>query len=280
LTLGLATEARAAAASRCSIRDVTSDTSYEGGGGKLQAAITRAQHRSTLVVRGHCVGNYRVRKALTLIGKPTAPFPIPTLDGQGKGIVLTVLGSGRVEVRDLRITDGKGTYNRQGGGIYNKARLILSGTTRVTRNTGDSGVGVWTRGWLELRDQAQVVRNHARGDFGVGGGIYNAGGFTRLRGSSTVHANNATGNGGGVFLFNGHMVVRDSASITRNEAGHWGGGVYAESDMTLRGSASVIHNKAANYGGIYDGGKIFVCSMSVQLSPNNPDDPPTTKPCP
>jgi predicted outer membrane repeat protein len=94
-----------------------------------------------------------------------------------------------------------------------------------------------------------------------------------------VHANIATGNGGGVFLFNGHLVVRESGSITANEAGNYGGGVYAESKMTLRGSAKVTGNTAASSGGIYSDLRVFVCSSSVKISPNNPDDPPNTKSC-
>jgi predicted outer membrane repeat protein len=271
------TDARAA--SRCTVRDTTSDRSYEGGGGKLQAAIFAAARDSSLIVRGHCVGTYHVRKAMTIIGRPSKAFPIPTLDAHREGITLTVLGIGRVEVRDLRITGGKGDDRLLGGGIYNKARLILSGTTRVSKNAGGFGAGVWSRGWLELRDEAEVVRNNARPFFGTGGGIYNAGGLTRLRNSSMVHANIATGNGGGVFLFNGHLVVRESGSITANEAGNYGGGVYAESKMTLRGSAKVTGNTAASSGGIYSDLRVFVCSSSVKISPNNPDDPPNTKSC-
>jgi hypothetical protein len=267
-----------ASSPRCSVRDPTSGKVYAGGGGKLQAAISSAAHGSTLIVRGHCVGMYHVRKTLTLIGKPTAASPIPTLDAHDEGVVLTVRGTGRVEVRDLRITGGKGDDRAPGGGISNKARLIVSGTTRVSRNEGEFGAGIWTRGWLELRDTAAVVRNHAR-FFGVGGGIYNAGGVTRLRDASSVHANFAPGNGGGVFHNTGRLVVRNHASITGNHARHWGGGVYAESTMTLRGHASVTGNSAAASGGIYGAGRVYVCSTSVNISPNNPDDPPKTKPC-
>jgi predicted outer membrane repeat protein len=193
---------------------------------------------------------------------------------------LTVLGIGRVEARDIRITGGKGGEHRLGGGIYNKARLILSGTTVVSKNAGESGGGIWSRGWLELRDEARVVRNHARSFLGVGGGIYSAGGLTRLRNSSAVHANKAVLNGGGIFLWNGHLFVRDDASITNNEAGNGGGGVNASSDMTLRGSARITGNTASSGGGIYSVGvRVFVCSSSVKISPNNPDDPPAAKPC-
>jgi hypothetical protein len=269
----------ARAASRCTVRDVTSNRSYTGGGGQLQAAITAAVRRSTLIVRGRCVGRYHVRKATTFIGKASKAFPVPTLDAHGKGITLTVLGIGRVEGRDIRITGGKGTDHRLGGGVYNKARLILSGATVVSKNTGVTGGGIWSRGLLELRDEASVVRNHARSFFGVGGGIYSAGGLTRLRNSSAVHANGAGLNGGGIFLWNGHLVVRDHASVTSNDAGTFGGGVNASSGMTLRGSARITGNTATGGGGIYSVAHVFVCSSSVQISPNNPDDPPTTKPC-
>jgi predicted outer membrane repeat protein len=276
----------ASAASRCVVRNATTGTVYSGGGGKLQAAISAAPYRSKLLVRGRCVGNYHVHKALTLIGLTSTDSPMPTLDGRGHGIVLTVRGMGRVEVRNLRITGGAGEGgdfdDPRGGGISNKARLILSGRTRVSENSAEFGAGIWSRGFLELRGRAEVVRNHARGQGGgVGGGIYSAGGVTRLRDNSVVHANTASLNGGGAFHFRGRLVLRNNASITGNVAHNFGGGVYVESKMTLKGSATVTGNTAsAGGGGLYaDGFSVRVCSASVTLSPNDPDDPPKTKSC-
>jgi predicted outer membrane repeat protein len=221
-----------------------------------------------------------VRKALTLIGRATANVSYPTLDGDGRGITLTVLGIGRVELRNLRITGGKGDDRHRGGGLHNKARLILSGDTRVEGNKGEFGAGVWTRGWLELRDEALVRGNRAVGFAGVGGGIYNAGGVTQLLGSSLVR-DNVGYNGGGLFVFNGRLVMRSLAAVTGNVAKNSGGGIYSEGEIRMTGSASVTDNTAASSGGgIYNSEqRVHVCSSDVKLSPNDPDDPPQTKPC-
>jgi hypothetical protein len=259
----------------CVVRNTTSNTWSAGKGDKLQAAISHAAPGSTLIVRGRCVGLFHFDKALTIIGRPTADVPYATLDGDGLGVVLTLRGEGRVELRDLKITDGRGAS--RGSGIRNRARLILSGHTRVTDNRG---IGVWTRGLLKLRDHAVVSRNSAPGPVNVSGGIYNARGVTKLLDSSVVR-DNVAWNGGGLFIFNGHLLMRGSAAVTRNLAKNIGGGVLSEARITLRGSARVTGNKARTAsGGIYNAGRaVRVCSTSVRLSPNDPDDPPKTKAC-
>jgi len=259
----------------CVVRNTTSDTWYAGEGDKLQAAISKAAPGSTLIVRGRCVGLFHVGKALTIIGRRTADVRYATLDGDGLGVVLILRGDDRIELRNLNITDGRGAS--RGSGIRNRARLILSGHTRVTDNRG---LGVWTRGRLKLRDHAIVSRNSAPGPVATSGGIYNAGGVTKLLDSSVVR-DNVAWNGGGLFVFNGHLLMRGSAAVTRNVAKNIGGGVLSEARITLKGSARVTGNRARTAsGGINNSGRaVRVCSTSVLLSPNDPDDPPKTKAC-
>jgi hypothetical protein len=89
--------------------------------------------------------------------------------------------------------------------------------------------------------------------------------------------------GGGITNF-GTLTLNDSSSVSRNSAvdGGLGGGIYnfATYTITLSGSSSVTKNEASVGGGIYnDGGTVFVCAGSVvRLSPNDPDDPPSTVP--
>jgi hypothetical protein len=115
----------------------------------------------------------------------------------------------------------------------------------------------------------------------VGGGIYQRSGLLRMRDSSSVLRNRASLNGGGIFHFRGEGVLRGQSSIRFNFARHVGGGIYFEnSSLTLRGSVQVTDNTAATGGGISDSGDpIRLCSSSVAISPNDPDDPPATTPC-
>src|SRR5436309_2071719 len=76
---------------------------------KLQAKINAVPAGSTLLVSGTCVGNFILRKRLTLQGSPEA-----TLDGDQTGSTLALTGSPTVHLTKLIITRGLAT---QGGGI-------------------------------------------------------------------------------------------------------------------------------------------------------------------
>jgi hypothetical protein len=272
---------------RCRVRNPTIGGRYVGGGANLQRAIQEAPRRSVLIIRGRCVGTFRINKALTLVGRRIKGAPLPTLDGNGDGTVLTTGNLSHVTVRNLRITGGTATPSRfggsRGGGIANYGgRVVLEGASRVSGNAAENGGGIWNAGTLVMRDRAVVARNGARGFLGVGGGIYKARGVLRMRDSSSVRRNIAGLNGGGIFHFLGDVVLRDDAAIRFNTARNLGGGLYFEGrTLTFRGSAQVTDNTANAGGGIYDGigNPIRVCSPTVAISPNDPDDPPPTTPC-
>jgi hypothetical protein len=240
-----------------------------------------------LNIRGRCVGTFGTNKALILVGKRITGAPLPTLDGNGGGTVLTTGNLSNVTVRSLRITGGTGTPRRfggsLGGGIANHGgRVVLEGASRVSGNTAENGGGIWNAGTLVIRDRAVVARNRGRGVLGAGGGIYQNRGVLRMRDSSSVLRNRAGLNGGGIFHFRGDVVLRDHAATRFNSAGNLAGGLYFEGrTLTLRGSAQVTDNTAVAGGGIYEGigNPIRVCSPSVAISLNDPDDPPATTPC-
>ena len=54
------------------------------------------------------------------------------------------------------------------------------------------------------------------------------------------------------------LILDDAASVDGNTAVNEGGGVYVEVPED----------------------KVYVCSAQVAISPNSPDDPPATLPCP
>jgi hypothetical protein len=288
LALVLADSPPAEALARCRVNNSTIGRLYVGGGPNLQQAILEAPPGSVLNIRGRCVGTFSINKALILVGRRTTGAPLPTLDAMGGGAVLTTGNQSNVIVRDLRITGGTG-FRRQfggslGGGIANRGGglVILEGATRVSGNKAENGGGIWNAGTLILRDRAVVARNRGGGSLGVGGGIYQNRGVLLMRDSSSVLRNRASLNGGGVFHFRGEVVLRDHASVRFNSARNLGGGIYFEgARLTLKGSAQVTHNTAGAGGGIYDGigNPIRVCSPSVAIIPNDPNDPPATTLC-
>jgi hypothetical protein len=208
---------------------------------------------------------------LTLSGSTSVQGNVGFLGG---GIhnhgVLTLLDSSSV-----RINRGS-----MGGGIYNanEGTVILDDSSTVSRNRATRGGGISSRGIVVLNDSSSVRRNAAR----KGGGIEIFGNFAdvTLNGSSVVSGNTARSEGGGI-INDGLLTLNDSASVVRNSSLDLGGGIFNLQTVVLNDSSSVIDNTAGTAGGgIFDSsGTVYLCSNLVALSPNTPDDPPTTTTC-
>ena len=254
----------------------------------LQGAVDASSSGDTLVVSGTCVGKTSIRNtSLHLKGLATAEQPEPTLDGARLSRVLYIKDA-HVTVRNLTVTRGKSEW---GGGIMvdRGGRLVLEGTTSVSGNRAQiaggiylvhdgsatmrdhatisgnlakyRGAGMWINaynegGSLTMRDASSIVGNHTR--IAGGGGIYNEAGTVRMSGTSSVSGNSA-GYGAGIVVNDGATLILDgSASVTGNTSINEGGGIYTEVPEDL----------------------VYVCSAQVAISPNSPDDPPATLPCP
>src|SRR3954451_22429114 len=61
-----------AAVNSCRARDVTQDSAW---GSAIQGARRAAATGNVVAVKFVCVGNFKIAKNLTLIGKPTADLP-------------------------------------------------------------------------------------------------------------------------------------------------------------------------------------------------------------
>ena len=94
--------ASTAAANMCRARNVTQDSSSDSN---LQAVIRAATKNDVIAVRFVCVGNFRIAKNLTLIGRPTAGLPYGVLNANGHGQVL-VVPRAKVTLKNLKITGG------------------------------------------------------------------------------------------------------------------------------------------------------------------------------
>lgn len=112
-TLAVLAPPAVAAGPSCFVRNVATTHLYRGGGPNLQRAIDGAKAGTKLTVRGVCRGTYTVGRSLTLIGRPMAGYPTPTLDGKAVGRVLTV-SAGSVVLNNLVITNGAVTQNGEG----------------------------------------------------------------------------------------------------------------------------------------------------------------------
>ena len=294
-----------AAVAPCRVTNLTTQQLHDGSGPNLQTAIDQAEGGTRLRVRGICVGTFEIGKDLTLLGRSTAAYPIPTIDGDDADTVITV-STGRVVIRDLTITNGNAEFGTGlGGGIYNAGILALTGSASVRGNdtgTGRGG-GIYNNGTLDLYGASVVSGNGA----GRGGGIFNALGHTvRLHGSasvwgnhvfflaggiynegtlglydrSSVSENNATDDfseGGGIANF-GTTTMSDSSSVSGNEAGDaggsptaGGGGIYNEGTLTLRNLSSVRGNttiSGSGGGGITNVGGVVTLNGASSIRRN------------
>jgi hypothetical protein len=272
------------AAVACSVKNArTGDITH-----MLQPAIDAAAKGDTLLIRGTCVGKATIRQTTLLLkGIPTSEQPIPTLDAQGVSRVLYIKYS-KVTVRDLTITDGVST--RFGGGVYvdRGGRLAMRGTTTVTGNRAYVAGGLYLvyDASVTMRDSASIVGNTSRT---YGGGVYinayNEGASLTMDDSSSIVGNDTVAGGGGIYNASGVLDMRGASSVAGNTSGYGAGIVNDGLGMiTLRDAASVTGNTAINEGGgLYRNGPedvVYVCSDLVALSPNQPDDPPTTSSCP
>ena len=180
----------------------------------------------------------------------------------------------------------------RGGGIHSSGRVVLDGSAEVSNNiaplrpdddAGGSGAGISAKR-VSLREGASVWGNTVE-SYGSGGGIF-AVIVARMSGSASVHSNTAD-YGGGIVATGKGVTLRGAASISGNTATSTGGGIWTSASffgpppVWLYGTAAIVGNMAGETGGgIAGDGPIYLCSDEVSISPNDPDDPPPTMPCP
>ncbi len=232
----------------CRARNMTQDTSSRSN---LQAVIREAAPGDKISVKYVCVGNFQIKKPLTLVGKATADLQKAVLHGGRAGRVLII--SAEVTLSNLRITGGdmsgvSDVYQGYGAGIVNNGTLTLLNTT-VRGNRADNVAGIYNHAAsLVMEGSSSVSRNTAQST----GGIYNDGGTLTLNDTSTVDGNTATsGGGGGIGTIHGDVVLNDASSVSGNHASDNGGGIYIDSSgsVAMNGTSSVSGNTADGYGG-------------------------------
>ena len=222
----------------------------------LQPAIDRAPAGATLLITGTCVGNFTVSTSLTLEGRPVDASPVPTLDGDRTGTVLTLV-AGHVTVTGLRIWHGAGS---NGGGIHvmdltgDFTTTLTLNASRVARNRAMAGGGILQESGGATLNDSYVVNNHAR----IGGGVYTLTNIT-LHGSK-VSGNTASYLGGGLYDDFNSSVLLDDSLVSWNRGMNDGGGIYNDdlAQLELIGHTVISHNEASSGGGIFNqGGDVF-----------------------
>jgi len=262
---------------------------------QARAGITQVVYISkTVTVRGGYT-------TTSNFADPPDPDANPTtLDAQGQGRVLFIIGDISPTIEGLRITGG--FVKASGGGIYNKDANLALINTIITNNISSGtnwpdglGGGVYAETGSVTLSGGQVISNSASYK---GGGMCVWGGSVTLSGGQIIH-NTAKGptawdGGGGMFVLgsatlNGVQIISNSAShggglyvylsnvtlsgvqIIDNSAASGGGGmfIWTDSSVTLNGG-EITNNSARRGGGVGSGGT-FTLTNSV-VSDNRADD--------
>lgn len=148
-----------------------------------QRAARRVDAGDRLTLQGTCLGSALIRKDLEVTGIGDETTGAPTLDGVGRGTVVTVKAGVTVTLREFTVRAGvRGIENhgdltldgvvvesnrgaQVGAGVHNAAgaTLLLTGSSAIRRNTASlAGGGVLNAGTLELRGASTIARNVVR----------------------------------------------------------------------------------------------------------------------
>jgi hypothetical protein len=203
----------------------------------IQAAIDAAAPGHHLTVEGTCHGRATISKDLVITGLETDIAGPPTLDADGSGSVVTVLGVA-VTIEDLTITGGDTTGNKKyGGGLTNKLGTVTLRDVIVRDNKARQGGAVRNTGTLTMAGASRISGNTRRGVFNRGtltingdssisehaDGVILDGGTLTMNGHSTIHGNWEGVVAGWRFHSDGGTIVMNDRSSIR---GHrHGGGV-------------------------------------------------------
>jgi uncharacterized repeat protein (TIGR01451 family) len=255
-----------------------------------------------------------VSKTVTIRGGYTTAFTEPpnpeanptTLDAEGQGRVLYIMGNISPTIEGLRITggDAAGLGGGPGGGdagggvcLDHSAAMLISNT--VTGNSAYEGGGLylgtsnatlvnntvtanWTVGWggggggLYLHHSDATLSNNTvsanvTANDCVGGGLYLQESAATLDGN-VVSDNRANIGAGGLYLYRSDATLSGNV-VASNSTYFCGGGLYLEESDAMVSGNTVIANETSNCGGgVYLEGSEATLSGNVIVANHAGDD--------
>jgi hypothetical protein len=174
--------------------------------------------------------------------------------------IFHVAAGGSLTLDGVTISGGSATSaapGNDGGAIYSRGTVNLTGSTSITNSTASAdGGAVYNRGTFTVEAGSSIAGNTAADD---GGGLYTSSGTLNVTGG-TITDNTADDEGGGIRSVDSAITLTN-ANITDNTAtGGSGGGLYTTS-TTLTVTGSVFSGNGGNSGG----GLYFTNSPSAAL---------------
>jgi hypothetical protein len=201
----------------------------------------------TIVVRGgYTTTDWTVAYPIT---QPT------TLDAQGQGRVLYIIGDVSPTVEGLHITGGVSNDINGCFGMTNEpfgagirivtATAVISQCEVFSNTTNAYGAGIFLANSAAVLTQNRIGTNSASC---AGGGIYAYLSPANISGN-IVQSNSGSSDGGGIRLIGSHATIENNVVLS-NTAQYGGGLVVRDSDAAITENA-IMGNTATHGGGLY-----------------------------
>lgn len=191
----------------CSLRDAI-DTAAPGDTIVFAAGLSGQTITLT-------IGQLDIDRSLTIDGSALAS-PV-RISGNNKYRVFAAHDNVVVTLRGLVIADGQTPPDGLcGGGIFNEARLTVTGCTVTSNTTSCNGGGIRNLGTLTVNGGSVISSN--QGDYG--GGIDShepSGDLTLVR--CTFEGNTASGDGGGLINHDATVQITGLSLLSRSASG-------------------------------------------------------------
>jgi parallel beta-helix repeat protein len=218
----------------------------------LQAAINASTLPSDVVkVSGYCpVHDLNLNKTLVLQGGWSPDFDqwdpavyTTTLDGQGLGRVMGIVGSINPIIEGFVFTGGSSDF---GGGIF-----ISSDSATIQNNTITGNSATAYGGGIFISSCSPTIQNNTftRNNAPTGGGLSNDAGNPIIK-NNTFTGNGTGYRGGGLYNGSGSPTIQNN-TFTGNSGGNRGGGLFNDS-----GNPTIQNNTFTGNQSIFGGGLV------------------------
>lgn len=226
----------------------------DSGPGSLRQALVNANNGDTIDATGISgvitlsSGELLVDKSVTING-PGAD--LLAVDGNGTSRVFEIGSGETVTISDLTIKNGHddnigGGINNQSGATLTIANCTVSAnTTGSVGNPAVQGGGIYNRGRVMIVNST-ISGNSSGGISGGGGGIFNAGSLNII--SSTVNHNTATTGAGVENGGKQSTVMITNTTLSSNVASAYGGACVNVGILQIA-SSTLSDNSAADFAG-------------------------------
>lgn len=221
-----ARQTRSTGAARCTLRAAIEETNARPGWQRIEVPNVLEDYRVDL-------GPLDIDDTVKIEGVDVNPggstWPAPTLNANGKSVVIEIWDTGPVTLSWLRITGGDAQTDRGGGVQISNAPVTIE-DCEIFANRANIGGGVYAQSTL-IGIERSTIRHNTAGhpDNPNGGGqTQRGGGVAVVEGGAIIEASTIEGNRAvrGAGIYSSYAVVQTTnVEIVDNEANTRGGGM-------------------------------------------------------